>query len=170
MRHRRSLQSITGCGRRRGLGTPRHPKQEARWTKAENTSNQRYAHWVSSPDHDGGQAENPVPGEASDTRDPSSREIKGEANPFDRNGKPTSRTDSSHATGSLRGRGSCCTLVAPEQAVRAVRRTDPKTRWHLHHLFPVTRAARMRSATWHCSPELHRQLHANGWKLDTGSL
>ena len=154
----------------------RHPNKSARWTKAKYFGTSGHRHWVfvaRTIDSEGKRKTLSLV-KASDTKIRHHVKIKGEANPFDPQWE-TYFEDRLGLTlqGSLRGRRKLLYLWwrQNKRCVLCDELITKDTGWHLHHRVPRDQGgtdAFGNLALLH--PNCHRQLHANGWKLDTGSL
>jgi len=154
----------------------RHPNKSAGWTKSKyfGTIGQRNWVFVSRTSDSEGRRKSVALVKASDTKIRRHTKIKGEANPFD----PQWETYFEDRLGlkmqgSLTGRRKLLYLWW-SQNKRCVLCDEPittETGWHVHHRIPRDQGgsdAYANLALLH--PNCHRQLHANGWKLETGSL
>ncbi|HMV55078.1 MAG TPA: group II intron reverse transcriptase/maturase [Rhodocyclaceae bacterium] len=154
----------------------RHPNKSAGWTKVKYFGRIGARNWVfasRTTDSDGGRKFRSLV-QASDTKIRRYTKIKGEANPFD----PQWETYFEDRLGlkmqgSVAGRRKLLNLWW-RQDKRCEVCGEPittETGWHVHHRVPREQGgsdAQCNLALLH--PNCHRQLHANGWKLEAGSL
>lgn len=154
----------------------RHPNKSAGWTKVKYFARIGGSNWVfvsRTTDLDGQRTTRKL-AKASDTKIRRHTKIKGEANPFD----PQWEVYFEDRLGlkmndSSRGRIRLVRLWWSQNKRCAVcgEVITSETGWNVHHRVPREHGgtdAQHNLALLH--PNCHRQVHANGWKMDSGSL
>jgi RNA-directed DNA polymerase len=153
----------------------RHPNKSAKWVKEKYFAKNGVSNWVFSArlSDSGGKRERMTLAKASDTRIRRHTKIKGEANPFD----PQWESYFEDRLGlkmedDLKGRARLLRLWwSQDKRCRLCGSLITKeTGWNVHHRVPKCEGGLDNAANLVLlHPNCHRQLHANGWMLESRS-